>query len=71
MIDLAAEKGEHVAFDADPASVGLHGVAEPGDEMSVLRYRVTPSEGVCVVVAPAWDATTYRLGLDHVRPVSN
>jgi hypothetical protein len=65
------EKGERVALDVDPAAVGLHGVAEPGDELSVLRHRVTGPDGVCVVVAASWDPTTYRLGLEHIRPAGD
>ena len=41
------------------------------DSISVLRHRVTRTDGVCVVVAASWDPTTYRLGLEHIRPAGD
>lgn len=64
------QKGDRVILDAEPAAVGLHAVVSEGDALSVIRRRITDVDGLCVVVVPPGQTTTYRLRWDHVRPLN-
>ena len=57
-------RGALVALDVPPVAVGLHRVADRGEEFQVLEVRETE-----MVVRKGWEpeTRTYRLGPGHVR----
>ena len=57
-------RGALVALDVPPVAVGLHRVADRGEEFRVLEVRETE-----LVVRKAWvsESNTYRLMPGHVR----